>query len=160
LRGILEVEAAALAALRRQQQDLDSLAAKMGAMSEAPYGGVVWLRMDLDFHTAIATATRNDYISQVLVFVSERVRESILASGHRQGSDVVARLTLDEHHRILDAIVDGDAVAAQAAMRAHLKGAAERVGLFPSAEGALTEAEAFSELPRGWLEGARPRPER
>ena len=154
LRGILEVEAAGLAALRRQPTDIDVLHAKLDAMAEAPYGGVVWLRMDLDFHTAIAAATRNDYIAQVLVFVSEKVRESILASGQDRDSDVLARLTLDEHQRILDAIVEGDAVAAQGAMRQHLKEAAGRLGLIPGLAETETEAEASAELPRGWLEGA------
>lgn len=161
LRGILEVEAAGLAALRRQPSDLDLMRDKMEAMAAAPYGGVVWLRMDLDFHAAIATATRNESIVQVLVFVSERVRESILASGGQQASDTVAQLTLDEHQRILDAIAQGDALAAQGAMRSHLKNAAGRVGLLLPARQAPDRSGADpADLPKGWLEetGTAPRP--
>jgi DNA-binding FadR family transcriptional regulator len=68
-------------------------------------------------------------MGQFLVFVSERVRESILAAGNQQKSDDMARITLGEHERIFAAIRDGDGEAAQAAMRDHLAGAALRVGL-------------------------------
>ncbi|HEX4766658.1 MAG TPA: FadR/GntR family transcriptional regulator [Lichenihabitans sp.] len=129
LRGILEGAAAALAARRRLDEDLESLRQILAGMAAVPYGSVAWLRMDLDFHGAIATATRNVHMARVLAFVSERVRDSILASGHRQGSHGMAQMTLLEHRHILDAIVGRDAPAARDAMRRHLAGAAERVGL-------------------------------
>ncbi len=68
-------------------------------------------------------------MGQFLVFVSERVRESILAAGNQQKSDDMARITLGEHERIFAAIRNGDVEGAQAAMRDHLAGAALRVGL-------------------------------
>jgi DNA-binding FadR family transcriptional regulator len=68
-------------------------------------------------------------MGQFLIFVSERVRESILAAGNQQKSDDMARTTLGEHERILTAIKAGDAKAASAAMTRHLAGAASRVGL-------------------------------
>jgi DNA-binding FadR family transcriptional regulator len=98
-------------------------------MRAAPYGSVAWLRSDLEFHRTVAEATRNSYMGQFLVFVSERVRESILAAGNQQKSDDMARITLGEHERILAAIRAGDTEEAQAAMRDHLAGAALRVGL-------------------------------
>lgn len=129
LRGILEVQAAALAAARRTQADLDAMRHALEAMRSAPYGSVAWLRGDLEFHRAVAEATRNAYIGQVLVFVSEKVRESILASGNRLRSDEMARITLGEHERILGAIAAADAESARSAMRVHLDGAAVRLGL-------------------------------
>jgi DNA-binding FadR family transcriptional regulator len=129
LRGILEVQAAALAAERRTDADVAEMAAALEAMRTAPYGSVAWLRNDLAFHTAVAEATRNSYMGQFLVFVSERVRESILAAGNQQKSDDLSRTTLGEHERIMAAIVAGDAVGARAAMQDHLAGAATRVGL-------------------------------
>ena len=129
LRGILEVEAAALAAKRRTDADVAAMTAAQEAMRTAPYGSVAWLRNDLEFHRAVAEATRNAYMGQFLVFVSERVRESILAAGNQQKSDDMARITLGEHERILAAIVSGDDEAARLAMRDHLAGAAHRVGL-------------------------------
>jgi GntR family transcriptional regulator, transcriptional repressor for pyruvate dehydrogenase complex len=129
LRGILEVQAAGLAASRRTADDLASLREAHEAMVAAPYGSIVWLKADLGVHRAIAAATCNGYMVQFIGFVSERVRESILASGNQHKSDEMAKATLSEHERILGAIEAGDGAAAQEAMRVHLLGAAERVGL-------------------------------
>jgi GntR family transcriptional repressor for pyruvate dehydrogenase complex len=129
LRGILEVQAAGLAAARRNDDDLASLREAHDAMVAAPYGSIAWLKADLGVHRAIAAATSNGYMVQFIGFVSERVRESILAAGNQHKSDDMARATLSEHERILGAIEAGDSAAAQEAMRIHLLGAAERVGL-------------------------------
>jgi DNA-binding FadR family transcriptional regulator len=129
LRGILEVQAAALAADRRTDEDIGAMRRAHAAMAGAPYGSIAWLKADLEVHRTIAVATGNSYMVQFLKFVSEQVRESILASGNKHTSDDVAQITLDEHKRILDAIEAGDGAAAQDAMRLHLIGAAERVGL-------------------------------
>lgn len=129
LRGILEVQAAALAAMRRTEEDLSALEEALATMREAPYGSVTWLKTDLEFHKKVAAATGNAYMVQFLMFVSEKVRESILASGNQQRSEDLAAVTLGEHQRILDAIAAGDADEAQDAMRAHLHNAAGRVGL-------------------------------
>lgn len=129
LRGILEVEAAALAAKRRTSDDLTAMKDALVTMRDAPYGSVMWLKTDLEFHKTVAAATGNLYMVQFLMFVSERVRESILASGNQQRSEDLAAVTLGEHQRILDAIEAGDGDEARDAMRAHLHGAANRVGL-------------------------------
>lgn len=129
LRGILEAQAAALAAERRSAADLKAMRAAHQAMAASIYGGVAWLKADLEVHRAIAAATDNGYMLQFLSFVSERVRESILVSGNKHSSDDVATITLGEHERILDAVERRDAEAAQTTMRAHLAGAAGRVGI-------------------------------
>lgn len=129
LRGILEVQAAALAAQRRTDDDVAAMRNALETMSNAPYGSVMWLQTDLEFHKTVAAATGNTYMVQFLMFVSERVRDSILASGNQQKTEELASVTLGEHQRILDAIEARDAEGAQGAMRAHLAGAAHRVGL-------------------------------
>lgn len=129
MRRLLEVEAAGLAAARRSEADVAAMRAEIDNMSTSLYGSVRWLKGDVDFHRAVAAATGNTYMSQFLVFVAERVRESILATGHSQRSDDVAAITLAEHRRIIDAIAAGDSEAARAAMRDHLTGAAVRLGL-------------------------------
>ncbi|MFB2550132.1 FadR/GntR family transcriptional regulator [Ensifer soli] len=139
LRGIIEVQVAALAAKRRTDEDLAAMRAAQETMRAAPYGSVTWLKTDIEFHRTVAAATQNAYTVQFLVFVSERVRDSILAAGNRQRSDAMASVTLGEHERILEAIAAGDAQAAEQAMRDHLAGAAQRVGgAGPPAEGAAT----------------------
>jgi DNA-binding FadR family transcriptional regulator len=129
LRGALEVRASALAAERRTAQDLNAMRQALMTMTAAPYGSVAWLDADLDFHRAIAAATRNDYLVQFIGFVAERVRESILAAGNQHPSEDMAVVTLTEHEGILAAIEAKDGLAAQNSMQGHLNGAAQRVGL-------------------------------
>jgi GntR family transcriptional repressor for pyruvate dehydrogenase complex len=129
LRGILEVQAAALAAERHTPANVAQLRDELAKMQAAPYGSVQWLKADLEFHRVVAAATRNIYMVQFLAFVSERVRKSILAAGSSQSSDDMAKLTLDEHTAILIAIETGNVEAARKAMEDHLAGAAQRVGL-------------------------------
>ena len=134
LRGILEVQAAGLAAARRTGEDIDTLRGILASMTAAPYGSISWLKGDLEFHRAIALATRNSYVVKFIGFVSERVRESILASGNQHKTDDMAQATLREHTQILAAIEAGEDSAARRAMREHLLGAADRVGLGASEE--------------------------
>jgi GntR family transcriptional repressor for pyruvate dehydrogenase complex len=129
LRGALEVCAAALAADRRTPTDLAAMRLALTTMTAAPYGSVAWLQADLEFHRAIAAATRNDYLVQFIGFVAERVRESILAAGDQHPSEDMAQATLSEHDLILAAIEARDEAAAQQTMQSHLNGAAQRVGL-------------------------------
>ncbi len=131
LRGLLEVEASALAAARRDTDDLAALSEALEKMRQAAYGSRAWLEADLAFHQAIATATRNDYIAQCLSAVSQRVGDSILASGHQRASGELADMTLGEHQAILSAIESGDEAEARGAMAHHLKQAAGRLNLDP-----------------------------
>jgi GntR family transcriptional regulator, transcriptional repressor for pyruvate dehydrogenase complex len=142
LRGILEVHSAALAARRRSKADLARMRDALAIMTAAPYGSVQWLKKDLEFHIAIAQATGNAYIVQFIGFVSERVRESILAAGGRHASDEMARATLTEHKTILAAVEAGEPEAAEEAMRIHLDNAAERVGLSNDERAAPTRSAA------------------
>jgi len=130
LRGILEVEAAALAALRRSQHDLASMQSSLEAMTSAPYVSVQWLKTDLEFHLAVVQATNNPYMIQFLGFVSEQIWQSFLSVGGRGlDSDKMARATVAEHTSILSAIEVGNATEARAAMRRHLDSASQRLGL-------------------------------
>jgi GntR family transcriptional repressor for pyruvate dehydrogenase complex len=129
LRGMLEVQAAGLAADRRTTADRRAMARHIATMRRSPYGSVAWLAEDVAFHQAIAAATRNPYIIHIVGFVSERIRESILASGHQRRTDDIAALTLAEHGRIYCAVRDRDVEAAREAMRMHLTEAEKRLGL-------------------------------
>ena len=138
-RGILEVQAAALAARLRDDEDLDRLARAQRAM--ALYSSVAWLKGDLEFHSAIAQASRNTYVAEVMAFVSERVRESILAAGNQQ-SDDMAQVTEREHGLILDAVQRQDEALASEATRRHLANAERRRGVRPPAAALPPPVEA------------------
>ena len=129
LRGMLEVQAAALAAVRRTTADLRSIAQAVATMSGTLYGSVAWIDHDLAFHRAIAEATYNPYTVQVLEFLSSRTRDSILACGRNAFSQDLAQVTIDEHEAIVVELERQDPQAAAAAMRSHIVHAAARVGL-------------------------------
>ena len=128
LRGILEVEAAALAAARRSEDDLEAMRDALAKMSEALYGSTAWLSADLEFHRVIALSTGNAYVAQFLGVVAERIRDSILVSGNRHRSDALYKATLGEHEAILRGIEASDVGEARRAMSHHLENASLRVG--------------------------------
>ena len=143
LRSILEVEAAALSAGRRSEENLDALRTALAAMADALYGSTAWLKADLEFHRVIAVSTGNGYVVQFLGVVAERVRDSILVSGNKHRSDDLSQVTLGEHERILRAIEAGDAPEARSAMAHHLGNASRRVGTAEERpEGGATPAPA------------------
>ena len=126
-----EVRAAGLAAKR-------GTAAQHAAISDAlerMRGNEKWadegVDADLEFHRAVASATGNDYIARVVGFVSEHMRESIMATRRRPNADVgaIVETTIAEHTAIHDAILSADAPGARQAMERHIIDAAKRVGI-------------------------------
>jgi GntR family transcriptional regulator, transcriptional repressor for pyruvate dehydrogenase complex len=161
-RGILEVQAAGLAAKSYAAADLEAMRTALGIMSASLFGSVGWLRGDLEFHQAIARATHNTYVIQIVTFVAERVRESIIAAGNQHRSDEMALMTEREHHEILGAIEARDEAAAEQAMRRHLAAARTRITAKPSLEvgeePVAKSSEALNPLDESL--SAKPRPRR
>ncbi|WP_198382501.1 FadR/GntR family transcriptional regulator [Roseomonas sp. KE2513] len=130
LRAMLEIQTAGLAAERRSDADLAVIAhayERMVQESEGKAGGV---DADLDFHRAVARATGNAQIAAVVSFLSDQIRETILATRARPDSFVgrIIEVTLAEHAAIHDAILSGSAIAAKDAMAVHIRNAAQRIG--------------------------------
>ncbi|QII00341.1 FadR family transcriptional regulator [Rhodococcoides fascians A21d2] len=119
LRRAVEVEAAALAATRRTDGAVASLDASLDASIAAPVDASDAVAADFAFHRAVALASNNRFLLEVLdslgaaVITRPYVGEDGQDSAHQ-------RRVLDEHHRIRDAIAAGDPMGAAAAMRTHL----------------------------------------
>ena len=129
LRNILETEAAGLAAERRSQGSLDLIRDALDRMS----GNERWeegsIDADLAFHREIAHATGNEFINTFISFICERIRQSIHYARGKNPIDSLVETNLAEHAAIYEAIVSGDPDTARLAMRRHIIGAAERVGI-------------------------------
>lgn len=129
LRVALEIEAAGLAAMNRSTthlRKLDDASARLAKPEDWANSSVA---ADLEFHQIVAEATGNPYFTQFIGAIADRISHVILlARGNIQHDDIIA-LTLGEHNELRDAIAAKDPTAARAAMRRHLTGAAERVGL-------------------------------
>lgn len=129
LRCILESQSAALAAERRNDDHLASIKAALDRMS----GEEKWedgsIDADLAFHREIARATGNNYIHTFISFVCEQIRHTIQYARLTNPLHDLVEVNVGEHVRVYEAVVAGDAAAAEKAMQAHIIGAAKRVGV-------------------------------
>jgi DNA-binding FadR family transcriptional regulator len=116
-RALVEVGVAELAAARRTEEDLATMAAAVAAMQEA--GGDLdgFVAADLAFHDAVMAAAGNPVIAALFDPIALLLRDT-----RRQTSrDPLARdHALRAHERILVAIERRDPVQAAGAMRDHL----------------------------------------
>lgn len=142
LRYVVETGAAALAAERRTEHDLQHIAATLAQMRAALDSHADAAGHDDAFHAAIAEATHNRALARFAQFMGQQFarsrRPTWSKAGHASGR---AREAQDEHQRIFDAIAAGDAAAARRAAAAHLTGAARRLGLDTARWRALDEGE-------------------
>ncbi len=129
LRSVLETEAAALAAIRRSPDQLAAIKAHLDRMSGEERWEDGSIDADLAFHREIAKATDNTYIHTFISFVCEQIRQTIYYARKINPLHDLVTVNVGEHVRIYDALVAGDPKAAAHAMRHHIHGAAERVGV-------------------------------
>lgn len=129
MRFALEIEAAGLAALHHTPADL----AKLDEVLEQMTGAEKWTEQgivaDLAFHKIVAAATHNEYFLQFVSFIAERIHIAINAARAAAILEEIVEITIAEHVTVRDAIADRNPLAAKAAMRHHLVGAAGRLGL-------------------------------
>lgn len=105
-REFVESGAARLAAVRRDQRDLEGLASAVQRMQAAAEGGDAerFSTADVDFHFQVANATNNP----VVVKIYQAIGELLVKSFHRSNADVATlRAAAARHARILDAIEAG-----------------------------------------------------
>ena len=126
LRLAVEVEAASLAAIRRDEEDLKGLD---DALERIVKGEDFGISADLQFHRVLAAATKNHYFSRFLDFLGEfavpRQRVVHASADDRRTQEYLA-LIEREHRAIRDAVAASDPTLAAAMMRAHLAGSRTR----------------------------------
>lgn len=112
----IEVPAAALAALRRTEEHLETLQQLMERM-EREADGQVWTRLDASFHVTIAMASGNPVFSDVLGSIAAALSGQSEMLNLRADRRAASQA---EHRSIAAAIARGSAVEAEDAMRYHL----------------------------------------
>lgn len=139
-RLLFEGEAAALAATQISDEDVADLERLVEAIAEencAPSGTV---EADRAFHLAIAKATRNGAVFDVIEHLwSLRSTSPEAALLHEKARTANIKPVVDEHAAILTALRNRDPVAARAAMRTHLSAVLDSL-LFATEEKAIEEA--------------------
>jgi GntR family transcriptional repressor for pyruvate dehydrogenase complex len=128
LRLAVEVEAAALAAGRHDDSDLKALEAAMSEFAAQRRKGGDTIEADLNFHRALAAATKNPYFASFLDYLGEfalprrHLPDRIRSGGVANELDLAER----EHRAICDAIRAKDSSMAAVTMRVHLGGSRGR----------------------------------
>ncbi|MEY4121781.1 MAG: hypothetical protein RLZZ457_619 [Pseudomonadota bacterium] len=129
LRLVIEPECAYLAALRRTKADLDNMARMLSGFENAAANGDVAHHFDFGFHEAIAQASANPRMAQVLKSLEYDVSHAINLWRHmaqlkpwRRTQDAIG-----EHRAIYELIQQQDAEGARRAMRSHVEKARIRM---------------------------------
>jgi DNA-binding FadR family transcriptional regulator len=125
VREVLEGETAAFAAERRTDEDVLAIAETIDAMSEGLDSADSYIDADLQFHLAIARASRNRIALHMMHAIREILRRSLMTLYAVPGGP---ERSIAHHRQILDAIVAGDADAARERMREHLQVVAAEAG--------------------------------
>lgn len=126
-RRLFEGEAAALAASAISDEDLARLEACVGVM-DANRDSMTGEQADGEFHIAIAEATRNTAIANVVENLwALRYRSPLCVNIFARGRSAGVQQPVDDHRVIVEALRARDPVAARKAMHAHLDNVAQAV---------------------------------
>lgn len=131
VRLAIEVESAALAALRRNPSQLASIQEAFFEFERLLALGQPTGSADFAFHRAIAVATNNPYYVEMLEALGERAIPCDVAtpfSTELAFNPEYQAVLQREHLVILEAISAGDAEHAREAMRQHLSASLQRYG--------------------------------
>jgi DNA-binding FadR family transcriptional regulator len=129
LRIAVETECAALAAMRRTPQNLETLRGSLSAFAAAVEEGRDAVGPDFQFHLEIARATQNHHFADLMATLGgmmiprARLEPAQPITPERQA---YLRRVNSEHESVVDAISRQDPEAARAAMRTHLANSRER----------------------------------
>lgn len=129
LRLMVEPECAYLAAMRRKPRDLARMEEMLDGFERANRRGDVAHHFDHGFHAAIAQATANPRLVQVLQSLQYDVSHAVNLWRHLARMEPWRRTqdALDEHRHIFALIHAQDAEGARRAMRAHVENARVRM---------------------------------
>ncbi|MFF4258688.1 FadR/GntR family transcriptional regulator [Streptomyces sp. NPDC001663] len=116
-RDALETKLAALAAVRRTDQDLAEIDTALAAMAAAVERGELGVDEDQRFHAAVTAAAHSTLLADFMAEISLSIAESRTESLRQPGRP--AR-SLDQHRGIAEAIRARDPERAAAAMHTHI----------------------------------------
>ena len=142
-RKLIEVEIAGLAAQRATPEQFEFIESFLHRMEQTMDPAQIdeYLRADVDFHFAIATAAGNPILGQFLTLLRNLMREWILrALAQPEASEEAVA----QHRKIFDAIRTHNVAAARKAMETHLDTTGKRLD-------ELRRAFACSVRPIEWV---------
>ena len=117
IRMALEPEAAALAALRRTPEDIETIGEWVRKMDVPGISHEDFAHADLGFHLAVAEAADNPLFVSLSTLI-DVVLEAMLTISSPADNRRLLAASVDQHKRIAHAIADGDAAEARKIMQA------------------------------------------
>jgi GntR family transcriptional repressor for pyruvate dehydrogenase complex len=121
LRKGLEVQSAALAAVRRTPDDVARLSEIVAEMRRILRIPDAYVQLDIVFHQLIASMTHNTMIYYLVVAIRDAIQDILNESMLRQQTDEHLERVQAGHEAILTSIEQGDAAAAERAMTTHFE---------------------------------------
>jgi GntR family transcriptional repressor for pyruvate dehydrogenase complex len=118
IRKMIEPPLARRASLRISSDEIANMEDILLRQDAKVCAGELGIEEDSQFHYAIAMASENAAILKVVDVLMDMLRETRERSLQVEGRQ---KKSLSGHHRILSALKRGDASAAEAAMRRHLR---------------------------------------
>jgi DNA-binding FadR family transcriptional regulator len=113
IRGIVEPEAARLAATRRSPAQLERMRLGLSGVAEHGFATDTGRRCDEDFHLALLEASGNDFLISLMSGVATAIK---LTTAFKQDRLPAPHGALPAHMAVFDAIEAGDASGARDAM--------------------------------------------
>ncbi|GAB3119638.1 FadR/GntR family transcriptional regulator [Novispirillum itersonii] len=128
LRTAVEVESAALAALRCSPAQEAEICSRFDALEAALQHGELSESEDFEFHLSVARATNNPRFIEFLTYLGNRTipRSRLREEAGLPRNQALEEQLNQEHRAILEAILRHDPEAARTAMRQHLAGGTDR----------------------------------
>lgn len=121
VRKILEVETAALAALRAEPENIEEMKSALTGMIEEVNAGQIGDLSDAAFHFAVARAAHNPILIKVMYTISDLMTNTFRASRQKLFLvEEMPQLLYQSHHGVLEAIISKNPSIARRRMREHL----------------------------------------
>jgi GntR family transcriptional regulator, transcriptional repressor for pyruvate dehydrogenase complex len=117
-RNVLEAAITRLAALRRTEEGISRLTARLAAMEAHGGDGERFASADLAFHLELAEIAGNRPLHSALASLRGLIHADIVARASRQIADQTIGQALSDHRAVLAAVADGDPDAAERVMAA------------------------------------------
>jgi len=130
LRISLETEAAALAAGRRSEAQLQQLRAALDSFQSCARNGSETVAPDVQFYLLIAQSSGNRYFHDILSHLGTNIIPRACLNSAKLAQDepsAYMEQVIHEHEDIFNAIARQDPESARAAMRTHLSNSRERL---------------------------------
>ena len=121
-RCLIESEIASVAAENRKDADLDGIFAALAAMREHMHDKAANEAADRLFHLRIAESTGNSVLLQMVTALWDHTKAPIWSQMEAHfHTPALRQASQDDHQRVFNALLERNAEAARAAMRAHIE---------------------------------------